>query len=81
MRASSLVQGPPAFPVQSQDLIMESHQGRPVTNGDAGAAQLLDDVAEALLHVHLRARGGLMVHSWLSNRSADRSLTEQDWDP
>lgn len=52
--ASTVVDGPAALAIKSEDQVVEGHERRSVTNGDARAAQLLHPVAEPLLHVHLR---------------------------
>ena len=60
--AGAGVQGPAALPVQGQDLVVEGHERWPMTDGDAGAPQLLDHVAEPLLHIHLQAMRRYPLH-------------------
>ena len=57
-RAGAAVQGPGALAVQGQHDVVEGHERGAMADGDAGAAQLLHALAEALLHVHLRIQPG-----------------------
>ena len=54
--ARALVQRPAALAVQREHQVVERHQRRAVADRHARAAQALDQLAEALLHVHLPCR-------------------------
>ena len=51
--ARALVQRPAALAVQREHEVVEGHESGAVADGDAGAAERLHALAEALLHVHL----------------------------
>ena len=51
--AGTTMEAPAALAVKGEHNVMKGHERRAVADGDAGAAQLLHLLAEALLHVHL----------------------------
>jgi len=54
--ARALMQRPAALAVKREHQVMECHERRAVADRHARAAQALDQLAEALLHVHLPSR-------------------------
>ena len=54
------VDGPAALAVEREDEVVEGHERGPVADRHARAPQLLHALAEAVLHVHLRSRAGLL---------------------